>query len=74
MHIFDVIVDILEFLVELMFGGLWFWGGVGLGIAGAWVVWTYLPASVNRASLGAIVFLAGCVLGGVLATIDEKRK
>jgi hypothetical protein len=67
-------VTVLEFIVDLLFTGPWFWVGVGLGLVGAWIAWTYLPASVDRASIAAVIFIAGCVLGGVLATIGEKRK
>ena len=68
-------MDLLEIIVSLILGGPLFWVGVAIGVAGAWAAWTYLPTSVDRASISALVLIAPIVLVGVFAWIDrEKRK
>ena len=64
----------LEFLLDVLFTGPWFWVGVALGLIGALLAYTYLPPSVDRTSIAAIIFIAGCVLGVVLSSIGEKKK
>jgi len=67
-------VSAFDFILDVLILGPWFWVGVALGLAGAWVAYTYLPPSVDRASIAAVIFLAGCVLGGVLSSVGEKKK
>ena len=65
-------MDLLDFIFLLLFGA-WFWLGVALGLLGAWLAWTYLPPSADRATVAGLIFLMGCILGGVLATVGEKK-
>lgn len=67
-------MQIIEFIVEVLLLGPWFWVGAAVGLGGAWIAWTYLPQSVNRAAGAAVIFVAGCVLGIVLEAFREKRK
>ena len=64
----------LEFLIDVLLLGPWFWVGVALGLLGAWLAYTYLPPSVDRESIAAGIFVLGCVFGGALASIGEKKK
>jgi len=58
---------------DLLFAGPKFWIGMALGLVGAWLAWTFLPTSFDRASIAALVLLAGLILGGVWSYVSEKR-
>jgi hypothetical protein len=58
----------------LLLGGPWFWLGVALGLTGAWVAWTYLPGTTDRASIAALILISGIVLGVVFASVGRERR
>jgi hypothetical protein len=66
-------VDLIDFFVNLMLGGPWFWLGVALGLVGGWVAWTYLPDSTDRASIAALVLISSIVLGVALAGVGREK-
>jgi hypothetical protein len=67
-------MNILDFIVTALLTGPWLWLGVALGLTGAWLAYVYLPETIDRASIGALVFIAGCILGMALGSMANKRK
>jgi hypothetical protein len=67
-------MSMYDFMIDVVLLGLWFWVGVVLGLLGAWVVWNYWPELEGRASVGAMVFLAGCALGVLFEWMGEGKK
>jgi len=67
-------MNILDFIVTVLLSGPWLLLGAALGLAGAWVAYVYLPETIDRASIGTLVFFAGCTLGVALGSMANKRK
>ena len=61
-------------LIVLLVFQPWTWVGVALGLGGAWLAWNYLPATSDRASAAAIIFIIGCALGVYLGTLADEKK
>ena len=50
-------MDDLLGIISMLILGPWFWLGVALGLAGAWLAWTYLPPTMDRTSVAAWIFV-----------------
>src|SRR5262245_51157496 len=66
-------MDLLDFLALLILGPR-FWLGIALGLVGAWLAWTYLPPTMDRASVAAWILVMGFIVGGVMAIVGERKK
>jgi hypothetical protein len=44
-----------------------------LGLVAAWLAWTYLPEPIDRASIAALIFIAGLAFGGIWSYASAKR-
>ena len=67
-------MDLLGIILTLLMGGPWLLCGTLLGLAGAWAAWTYMPVNADRAAIGAIILIAGMVLGGAMNAAKIRRK
>jgi hypothetical protein len=67
-------MNILEFIVDVLVLGPWHVVGIATGLACAWVAYTYLPETVDRASIAALTFFAGWILVLAFGSLFSKAK
>ena len=58
----------------LLIGGPWLLCGTVLGLLGAWAAWTYMPENADRAAIGAIILIAGMILGGAMNAVKIRKE
>ena len=64
----------LDFLIEVLFTPGRAWICFAAGFVAAYLAWTYLPESVNRAAIGGILIMAGFVVGLIWSGGGRGRK
>lgn len=50
------------------------WIGAIAGVAGAYLAWNFLPVSIDRASVGAILVVGGVLGGYVIQYLVERER
>ena len=64
----------IEIIANLLTAHLGALIGGALGIGAAYLAWTFLPASMDRASIGAILVVGGFLAGfGVEVWLDKRH-
>lgn len=64
----------IEIVVNLLTAHLGTLIGGAIGIGAAYLAWTLLPASIDRASLGALLVVGGFLAGfGVEVWLDRRH-
>lgn len=63
-----------DFFIEALASPGPTWVGVGIGLLLAGLAWTFLPESVDRASIGGWLIGGGFVGGLIWAAVPEKRQ
>jgi hypothetical protein len=65
-------MNILEIVVEVLVLGPWHLFGIAVGLTSALIAYTFLPETVDRASIAALTFFAGWILTLAIASLFKK--
>ena len=61
------VFDVLDLMLSWAF-----WPPALVGLLGAWAAWTYLPETIDRGSISALIFVVAVIVGFVLSWNEKK--
>lgn len=64
----------IEILINLLTTHLGVWIGGVLGSGAAYLAWTFLPATLDRASIGTALIIVGFLTGFAVEVLLHRRQ
>jgi hypothetical protein len=67
-------IEMIDFLVGALSTPGAAWAGIIIGIVAALLAWTFLPESIDRASIGGWCIALGFIGGLACSTVSDQKK